>query len=179
MSTTTRMSIPAALLFALSACGGTRPEPVVSTAHTTSALVVRPQAQDDAEKRSLKERNEAQAALLDEERETRHLIFEKQRENAATTQEQNALAVRVAEAIENADLTLDGVRDAAVKDGWRKWPKVDKVTRTAQRHKAKLLMDLRRLHGDLGMMTWPVFKADVEKSIGELEEATAQARTVY
>lgn len=177
MSTAVRPILPAALITALAACAGAQPKPIVSTAQTTSALVVRPQ--DEAEKRALKERTDQQAALLDEERETRQLLISRQLESADVRREQDELSVRVAEAIENADLALDGVRDAAVKDGWRKWGKVDKAARNAQRHKAKLLMDLRRLHGDLGMMTWPVFKADVEKSIGDLESTTAEARAIY
>jgi hypothetical protein len=177
MSTAVRLTLPAALITALAACGGAQPKPVISTTRTTSALVVQPQ--DETEKRALKERTEQQAALLDEERETRQLLVSRQLESADVRREQDDLSVRVAEAIENADIALDAVRDAAVKDGWRKWPKVDKATRTAQRHKAKLLMDLRRLHGDLGMMTWSVFKADVEKSIGDLESTTAEARAIY
>lgn len=181
MNAVVRLLLPAAslplLAFALAACGASPPEPAVATTRTTSsALTVRPQP--DGEKEALRKRTEEQAALLDEERQTRQVIFDRQRENAATKREQDELAVKIAESIENADLALDSARDAAVKDGWRKWPQVEKATKTAQRHKAKLLTDLRRLHGDLGMMSWSTFKEDAERSIGDLEQATSQARAM-
>jgi hypothetical protein len=39
------------------------------------------------------------------------------------------------------------------------------------------MVDLRRLHGDLGMMSWDVFKHGVEISVGDLEGVTTSMRT--
>lgn len=181
MNAVVRLLLPAAslplLAVALAACGGSHPEPRVAMTHTTSAaLTAAPQ--NDSEKQALQKRTEEQAALLDEERETRQMIFANNRQSADTKREQDELAIRITESIESSDLVLDGLRDAAVKDGWKKWPQVEKASKAAQRHKAKLLTDLRRLHGDLGMMTWATFKEDAEHSIGDLEQATAQARAM-
>lgn len=92
--------------------------------------------------------------------------------------EYDDLEVRVIESIENADLALQGLRDDDEKNQFKHWFAVDKATRKAARHKAKLLSDLRRLHGDLGNMSWPVFKAGVESSIGDLDAIVAQAKSM-
>jgi hypothetical protein len=173
MNTAIRLFLPAALFSALIACGRAQPEPAVATTRTTAAFVVQ---QEDADKKSLQRLTDEQHALLNDERETRLKVLANQQEITDARREQDALAVRVAEAIENADLAIESARDAAQLDFWKKWPRVAKVTREAQRQKAKLLVDLRRLHSDLGMMTWPTFKADVERSLAELESAVAQAR---
>jgi hypothetical protein len=94
-----------------------------------------------------------------------------------TRREQDTLEIRVLEAMENADLALEGLRERSREGSFKDWLAVDKAMRKAQRYKAALMVDLRRLHGDLGMMSWPVFKKGVEQTLEELDGVVSRTRT--
>lgn len=160
-----RMIIPMLVAVAVaSACAETTP--IVAPTRTTSA----PVATTSADVAPARDPEPSTTAADIEEARTRCAT------DAATLREKDELEIRVLEAMESSDLTLQALRERSQEGSFKDWLVVDKAMRNAQRNKSALMEDLRRLRGDLGMMSWPVFKRVVEVKIGELDEIVARAR---
>lgn len=160
-----RMLIPLLAAGAIAtACAETTP--TLAPTRTTSALV----ATKSSDLAPAREPEPSATGAAVDESSTRCAA------DAAMLREKDELEIRVLEAMENSDLALQALRERSQEASFKDWLVVDKAMRNAQRYKSALMEDLRRLRGDLGMMTWPVFKRIVEAKIGELDEVVAHAR---
>lgn len=153
----------------------TRARPVTATTETTGAATWTPESRLQEENaRLLKERDDAQAALLDE-REDHTRDLERFNADYAAQRERDELEMRALEALTVADVQAEALRKKAKTAPARTRRAIEDALADAQEEKARLHAQLKRLPAaSTGL---DALRSDIESTMVNLDRALQITRT--
>lgn len=154
----------------------TRARPVTATTETTGAATWTPESRLQEENaRLLKERDDAQAALLDE-REDHTRDLERFNADYAAQRERDELEMRALEALTVADVQAEALRKKAKTAPARTRRAIEDALADAQEEKARLHAQLKRLHA-AASTGLDALRSDIESTMVNLDRALQITRT--
>jgi hypothetical protein len=148
--------------------------PATSQTVTTGASMTQEEAHSRISELE-RERDEARAALA-QERSVQAGERVRQSEELTSRSERDDLEVRVMNGLGKADETGQALRTKLLRGGGAKSAeraRIEQALTDAHQIRAKIYADLRRLHGGTVGPSWDGFRAEVLKSLSDLDEALA------